>query len=352
MGVRRPRLGLVERGDAREDLALEELERRAAARGDVRHGVGEARLLDGGHGVAAADDRDGALLRELLERVADGEGALGEASISKTPMGPFQITVLQSASLSWIIFVAAGPLSRPIQPSGIASLETTWVFALASKASATRISFGKMSSQPFSSASFMASLAVWMKSSSTSDVPTFLPWALRKVKVMPPPTMTLSRFLMSDSRTVIFDETFVTPSVDACARWAVPKASLTKRSKGAASFSTKAASSLGRPRCEHIATLAPLSRRYLTVGTDARMRVSSPMTPSLMGTLRSQRMRTFLPLRSASERSATDFLASSSTGARTAALLTGAKAPAQESARARMTAFILSISNLRFDLKG
>merc|ERR1711903_127128 len=98
--------------------------------------------------------------------------------------------------------------------------------------------------------------------------------------------------------------------------------------------------SLGRPRCEHIATLAPLSRRYLTVGTDARMRVSSPMTPSLMGTLRSQRMRTFLPLRSASLKSATDFLASSSTGARTAALLTGAKAPAQESARARMTAFI------------
>merc|ERR1719409_1490015 len=97
-------------------------------------------------------------------------------------MGPFQMTVLQSASFSWIIFVAAGPLSRPIQPSGIASEDTTWVLALASKASATRISFGKMRSQPFSSASFMASLAVWMKSSSTSDVPTALPWALRKVK--------------------------------------------------------------------------------------------------------------------------------------------------------------------------
>mmetsp|Transcript_2391 Transcript_2391/g.6784 ORF Transcript_2391/g.6784 Transcript_2391/m.6784 type:complete len:203 (+) Transcript_2391:157-765(+) len=143
---------------------------------------------------------------------------LAKASISKTPMGPFQMTVLQSASLSWIIFVAAGPLSRPIQPSGIASEDTTWVLALASKASATRISFGKMSSQPFSSASFMASLAVWMKSSSTSDVPTALPWALRKVKVMPPPTMTLSHFLMSDSRTVIFEDTLEPPTMAARGR--------------------------------------------------------------------------------------------------------------------------------------
>merc|ERR1719424_2364576 len=72
------RLGLVERRDAREDFALEELERRAAARGDVGHLVREARLLDGRDGVAAADDGDAPLRRELRERVADGKRALGE----------------------------------------------------------------------------------------------------------------------------------------------------------------------------------------------------------------------------------------------------------------------------------
>ena len=66
---------------------------------------------------------------------------------------------------------------------------------------------------------------------------------------------------------------------------------------------------LGRPRWEERRTLAPLSIRYFTVGTDARMRVSSEMVFPSRGTFRSQRTRTFLPLRSASVRSPTDFLA-------------------------------------------
>merc|ERR1719478_1397980 len=67
--------------------------------------------------------------------------------------------------------------------------------------------------------------------------------------------------------------------------------------------------SLGRPRWDESRTLAPLSIRYLTVGTDARIRVSSVMVLPSSGTLRSQRTRTFLPLSSAGERSATDFFA-------------------------------------------
>mmetsp|Transcript_20530 Transcript_20530/g.67809 ORF Transcript_20530/g.67809 Transcript_20530/m.67809 type:complete len:203 (+) Transcript_20530:231-839(+) len=143
---------------------------------------------------------------------------LANASISKTPMGPFQMTVLQSASFSWISFVALGPLSRPIQPSGMESWSTTCVLASASNLSATRISEGKMSSQPFSSASFMAALAVSRKSSSTRDEPTGLPMALRNVKVMPPPMMTLSHLLMRDSRTVIFEDTLEPPTMAARGR--------------------------------------------------------------------------------------------------------------------------------------
>ena len=59
------------------------------------------------------------------------------------------------------------------------------------------------------------------------------------------------------------------------------------------------------------------------VGMEARMRVSSPMTLSARGTLRSQRTSTFLPLRSASLRSPTE---SFFTTAVSAAICIGAEA--------------------------
>mmetsp|Transcript_56328 Transcript_56328/g.155513 ORF Transcript_56328/g.155513 Transcript_56328/m.155513 type:complete len:253 (+) Transcript_56328:318-1076(+) len=201
------------------------------------------------------------------------------ASNSKTPIGPFHTTVLHDLRASTISLVASGPLSRPIQPSGMASAFTTLVLASAANLSAMTMSDGRISSQLLSLASFSAALAVSMKSSSTSDEPVAMPRAARKVKTMPPPMTTLSHFLIRASRTVIFDETLepptmaasgfspsemapsrnssslarrkpetdgernlVTPSVEAWARWAVPNASLTKRSNGAASFSTKPAS--------------------------------------------------------------------------------------------------------------
>merc|ERR1719261_2135305 len=80
------------------------------------------------------------------------------------------------------------------------------------------------------------------------------------------------------------------------------------RSAHGASENLSSGPDLGRPRCEQAATLAPASSRYFRVGTDARMRVSSVMVLPSSGTLRSQRTRTFLPLRSAAERSPTDFL--------------------------------------------
>merc|ERR1719502_1149016 len=74
--------------------------------------------------------------------------------------------------------------------------------------------------------------------------------------------------------------------------------------------------SFGRPRWDERSTFAPLSIRYFTVGTDARMRVSSVMVLPSSGTFKSQRTRTFLPLRSASARSPTDFLAISMSATR------------------------------------
>src|SRR5574339_412805 len=56
----------------------------------------------------------------------------------------------------------------------------------------------------------------------------------------------------------------------------------------------------GRPRCEARMTVAPLSSAYWMVGSDARTRVSSPIVPFLIGTLKSTRTKARLPARSRS----------------------------------------------------
>mmetsp|Transcript_15337 Transcript_15337/g.25568 ORF Transcript_15337/g.25568 Transcript_15337/m.25568 type:complete len:233 (+) Transcript_15337:1339-2037(+) len=187
-----------------------------------------------------------------------------KASNSKTPIGPFMMTVLQSERASFWAAVESGPLSSPIQPSGMASTATILVSASGANLSAMTMSTGRMSSFPSLSALAMTALAVSMKSSSTREVPTLRPLAARKVKTIPPPMMTLSHLSRRASRTVILEETLdpptmaaigffppvtapsryssslarrnpetdglknlVTPSVEAWARWAVPKASLT-----------------------------------------------------------------------------------------------------------------------------
>mmetsp|Transcript_11462 Transcript_11462/g.27381 ORF Transcript_11462/g.27381 Transcript_11462/m.27381 type:complete len:254 (-) Transcript_11462:645-1406(-) len=196
-------------------------------------------------------------------------------SISKTPIGPFMMTVLAVERASFCCWVVSGPLSSPIHPSGIASAETTLDSASAEKALAITMSLGRRMVLSSFSALAMTSFAVSTKSSSTKEVPTSSPLAFRNVNTIPPPMMTVSHLSRRASKTVILVETFdpptmaiigfsplvtapsrysssfakrnpetdgwrnfVTPSVEACARWAVPKASFTKRSKGAASFST------------------------------------------------------------------------------------------------------------------
>mmetsp|Transcript_19909 Transcript_19909/g.34327 ORF Transcript_19909/g.34327 Transcript_19909/m.34327 type:complete len:227 (+) Transcript_19909:273-953(+) len=134
-------------------------------------------------------------------------------AISNTPIGPFQITVLEPLSASSKILMDLGPISKPIQPSGIAVMSTTWVFALASNLSAMTTSTGRISSQPLAAAmasSFLAS-SIW--SSSTREPPTLRPRALKKVKIMPPPMMTLSAFSMRLSTTVILLDTLEPPTM-------------------------------------------------------------------------------------------------------------------------------------------
>src|SRR5699024_1803232 len=67
---------VLQAGDARQFQALEELERTAAAGGDVGHLVRKAQLLNRSRRVAAADERDRAGRRDRLGDVpgADGEG--------------------------------------------------------------------------------------------------------------------------------------------------------------------------------------------------------------------------------------------------------------------------------------
>mmetsp|Transcript_62773 Transcript_62773/g.173652 ORF Transcript_62773/g.173652 Transcript_62773/m.173652 type:complete len:261 (-) Transcript_62773:564-1346(-) len=185
-------------------------------------------------------------------------------SNSKTPMGPFMMMVLHEERASFCSAVVLGPLSRPIQPSGISLAETTLVLASAEKASAMTMSEGRRIVLPSFLALAKTSLAVSTKSSSTREEPTPYPWAFKKVKTIPPPMMMVSHLSRRASRTVILVETLdpptmaaigffpfwtapsryssslarrnpdtegwrnlVTPSVEAWARWAVPKASLT-----------------------------------------------------------------------------------------------------------------------------
>mmetsp|Transcript_1912 Transcript_1912/g.4246 ORF Transcript_1912/g.4246 Transcript_1912/m.4246 type:complete len:258 (-) Transcript_1912:324-1097(-) len=136
-------------------------------------------------------------------------------SNSKTPMGPFMMTVLQSARKAFCSSVDWGPLSRPIHPSGMESDDTVWVLASGEKASAQTMSEGRRISFPSVSALAMTSLAVSTKSSSTRDVPTDRPLAFRNVKTIPPPTMILSHLSNKAFRTVIFDETFDPPTMAA-----------------------------------------------------------------------------------------------------------------------------------------
>jgi hypothetical protein len=48
-------------------------------------------------------------------------------SNSKTPMGPFQMAVCVVSRAALNVAIESGPISNPIQPSGIADAGTTYI---------------------------------------------------------------------------------------------------------------------------------------------------------------------------------------------------------------------------------
>ena len=77
--------------------------------------------------------------------------------------------------------------------------------------------------------------------------------------------------------------------------------SRSRRATGAIAKVARSASVFGRPRCQQTRTrLAPFASRSSSVGSEARIRVSSATSPSRNGTLRSARTRTVAPATSAS----------------------------------------------------
>ena len=134
------------RGHARQDVALEQLEAGAAAGRDVIDAVGEAGLRDGRDRVAAADDgvaraggdrlghgaRAGGERRELegAHRAVPEHGARPGDALARTPPS------------------VCGPMSRPIQPGWIHANGCTWTSVSAENARPATTSTGSASSQP------------------------------------------------------------------------------------------------------------------------------------------------------------------------------------------------------------
>mmetsp|Transcript_20964 Transcript_20964/g.51867 ORF Transcript_20964/g.51867 Transcript_20964/m.51867 type:complete len:365 (+) Transcript_20964:135-1229(+) len=112
------RLCLVEGVNAREHLALEELERGAAPGGYVRHLVGEARHLNRGNGVATANDGDGV---ERCQGVADTKGTLVERLHLKHPHGsvPDDRLALGELALESLEGVGADVKAHPAVGDGV-----------------------------------------------------------------------------------------------------------------------------------------------------------------------------------------------------------------------------------------
>ena len=231
-------------------------------------------------------------LRAAMEKALDSAMAratvsvpLAKASNSNTPTGPFHTTVPAALISSAYCAAVCGPMSRIMSPAPTWSTGLTVAGASAAKAGATTTSTGSGIRAPRAWASAAIFFAVSTRSGSYSDLPTSWPAAAMKVLAMPPPTIswsTLSTRLVSSSSLVetLLPATIassgraglsralasasssaissgppaatgakrITPWVEAWARCAVPKASITNTSHSAAYCFDNASSSLPSPR--------------------------------------------------------------------------------------------------------
>ena len=109
--------------------------------------------------------------------------------------------------------IVFGPTSIAIKLSGMSTPSTATAFAFASNASAPTWSTGRTMLTPFVFASASNFLAVSIKSSSTSDLPTECPCAFKNVYAIPPPIISADAFFKRLSRTAILEETFAPPII-------------------------------------------------------------------------------------------------------------------------------------------
>ena len=89
----------------------------------AERGLVEAELAHGRGGVAAADDRQAR--RSSISACATARVPPANASVSNTPIGPFQKTVLASDSAAAKAAADSGPMSRPRASAGISEAGTT-----------------------------------------------------------------------------------------------------------------------------------------------------------------------------------------------------------------------------------
>ena len=184
-------------------------------------------------------------------------------SNSKTPTGPFHKIVLLLLITRSNALMDFGPASIPSHPSGMLFISDTCVFASFENSSPQTTSIGKWIVTFFSLAFSKIERASSSLSSSHIEFPIFPPNAFTNVNAIPPPIISWSTFSIMLSIIVILEDTFAPPKipktgfsplcktllidstsfsirrpanlfsgkcfairhVEACALWAVPKAS-------------------------------------------------------------------------------------------------------------------------------
>ena len=210
--VARSRRRSLQRDHARQGLALDQLERGAAARRDVGDPIGDAGHVHGGHRVAAADDRDGAPTPATAWATASVPAANG--SSSNTPIGPFQKIVLGAGQpRAYSRDRARGRCRAPSSRRGSRRPATARVSASAAKRSATTTSSAAAAGSRASPASAIARradrLAVARPRAATR--PRRGRRAARNVKAIAPPIRIESASWVRRSMTPILSATLTPP---------------------------------------------------------------------------------------------------------------------------------------------
>ena len=227
-----------DRGHAGQLLALEQLERGAAARRDPATRSARPSLFDRPHRVAAADDRVRVRVRRPRRRSRSSPRR--SAATRRRPSGRSRRSSSPPRSARQNRSRVSGPMSSPSQPSGTSSAATTRDSASASNAAAATTSVGSSTSHV--DRVLVADLLGHLAADEHDDPPLGRAAAGRRSCPRPSrrrrsstnggPTSPSSRaelleLALEQEAGVRGQAARATPSVEACARWAEPKASFT-----------------------------------------------------------------------------------------------------------------------------